>query len=123
MFQKLNKALVSVSSRTGYIFLSHAAPKSGAECHLDCFNVFPTTDERVKTEPAKHNQVQLISCSTEFFYSSKVPKILKNATEHFNVESKDKRKYIRIDFKEALVTCDTGNILPIHSERYLNQLS
>lgn len=35
-----------------------------------------------------------------------MPKIFKHATEYFNLESKDKTKYIRIDFKEGLVSYD-----------------
>lgn len=34
-----------------------------------------------------------------------MPKIFKNATEYFKVESKDKSKYIRTDFKEPLISC------------------
>lgn len=35
-----------------------------------------------------------------------MPKIFKHATEYFNLESKDKTKYIKIDFKEGLVSYD-----------------
>lgn len=52
-----------------------------------------------------------------------MPKIFKNVTDYFDIESKDKHKCIKIDLNEALITCDTENISPIHSERYLNQLS
>lgn len=51
-----------------------------------------------------------------------MPKIIKNVTEYFKVESKDKSKYIRTDFKEFLVSYDSKYFAhPL--QKYLNHLS